>query len=164
MSIFVVRHGLSEANNRDNKGTPAYGAKDASLMQQGREQARARGERLVLDYGIDLSTTPVAVSQLLRTWQTAKEMGFDPNNFTRYAVLNELERDVLPDNFRELLRNNQYPSVIVRAGQALLRQPPPQKVWVAHGLIIAGLCCALGVSDQFERSVPNFCEVRELSI
>ena len=35
MSIIVIRLALSEANNRNNVGTMAFGAKTAPLMKEG---------------------------------------------------------------------------------------------------------------------------------
>ncbi|HTE58138.1 MAG TPA: histidine phosphatase family protein [Verrucomicrobiae bacterium] len=75
MSILVARHGLSEANNRDNYGTPAFGNPEAPLMPQGREQATELGEKLTSEYGFDLASEPVAVSMMRRTQDTAITAG-----------------------------------------------------------------------------------------
>lgn len=39
ISVLDIHHGLSQANNRDNIGTPAFGHPDSRLMPAGRESA-----------------------------------------------------------------------------------------------------------------------------
>lgn len=162
MSIHVIRHGLSEANNRNNIGTLAFAAKDAPLMGLGRDQARDRAKTLFADYGIDAKITPAATSELLRTQETAREMGFQV--LRPYALLNEVEHGIEGSELRAMLDDGILPDAALRSAEAILEQPPDETVWVAHGLVIAGLSQALGVRDKFERLVPQFCEVRELPI
>jgi hypothetical protein len=164
MPILAIRHGLSEANNRDNVGTLAFAAKDAPLMETGKEQARERAAGLARDYGVDPRITPVAVSHLLRTQETAQVMGFQPDRITPYELLNEVEHGMEGVALRAMLNDGQLPQTALYAAEAILRQPPSESVWITHGLIIAGLSHVLGVSHQFERLIPRFCEVRELPV
>lgn len=162
MPIHVIRHGFSEANDRNNIGTLAFADKDAPLKKEGRSQARERAATLGCEYGINPATTPVAVSYLLRTKQTAEVMGFRP--ITPYESLNEVEHGMELLALRALLDIGELPRAALQAAAALLRKHPSEKVWVAHGLIIAGLCHVLGISHQFDRLIPRFCEVRALPI
>jgi hypothetical protein len=160
MSIFAIRHALSEANNRNNIGTLAFASKDAPLMDPGREQARRRASMLLGDYGINAAGTPAAVSSLLRTEETARVMGFQL--IKAYEQLDEVEHGMSGPEFRALLDNGRLPQASLDAAEVILQNPPSEKVWITHGLVIAGLSQVLGVSDQFERLIPKFCEVREL--
>ena len=162
MPIFAIRHGLSEANNRDNIGTLAFAAKDAPLMEKGKEQAREGAARLSGDYGINPRTTAVAVSGLLRTRQTAEVMGFQ--RITSYESLNEVEHGMEGGALRVMLDVGQLPPAALRAAESILHQPPTEGVWITHGLVIAGLSRILDIDREFERLIPRFCEVRELPI
>jgi len=162
MPILVIRHGLSEANNRDNVGTLAFAAKDAPLMDKGKEQARERAARLPSDYDINPQTTAVAVSDLLRTRETAEVMRFQ--SITPYESLNEVGHGMEGAALRAMLDAGQLPPAALHAAEAILRQPPSQGVWITHGLVIAGLSHVLGINHGFERLIPRFCEVRELPI
>lgn len=161
MPIYVTRHELSEANNRDNIGTPAFGAKDAPLMMIGRKAAVAKGRTFAQDYGVRPIFTRAAVSELLRTQQTARAMGFWRQK--RYALLNEVLLDKSGPELRAMLDAKQLPPAALRAAEAVLNSPPAEKVWVTHGLLIAGMCYILGV-HTFERFIPRFGEVRVLHI
>ena len=131
-------------------------------MDLGKEQARDRGMILSSEFGIDAANTPVATSELLRTQETAREMGFLA--VRPYGLLNEVEHDMEGPALRTMLDDGELPAAALRTAEAILAQPPQEGVWVTHGLVIAGLSHVLGVSDQFERLIPRFCEVRELPI
>lgn len=164
MSKLLIRHGLSEANNRDNVGTMAFAAHDAPLMELGKEQARERAAHLPLEYDVDVKAEPVAVSTMLRTWQTAEHMGFTPQNISCYELLDEVTHGMEGAALRMLLDSGGLPDAAIEAAHAILNSPPEERVWVTHGLVIASLCRVLGVSDQFERHIPWFCEARLLHI
>ncbi len=160
MSVLVVRHGLSEANNRNNLGNLAFASKDAPLMAKGRIQARSLGERLRTKHfaGID---SIVATSELLRTKETANFAGFVATH--PYESLNEVEHGVDLAALREMLDRKVLPIPAIEAAEALLNNPPTEDIWFTHGLVIAGLSQVLGIA-QDERFIPKFCEVRELPI
>lgn len=55
MSKVLVRHGLSEANNRNNIGNLAFANAAAPLMAEGIQQGHTASEQLVSTYGISYS-------------------------------------------------------------------------------------------------------------
>jgi broad specificity phosphatase PhoE len=162
MSIIVIRHALSEANNHANIGTMAFGAKEAPLMKEGREQAKQRAKTLRTEYSVDAVSTPAAISRLRRTQETATYLGF--TQLSRYAALDEVEHGMEGVELRSLLDSGRLPSSAILAVESLLQDPPRERVWVTHGLVIAGLCRVLNVSANYERLIPRFCEVRQLSL
>lgn len=159
---LVVRHSLSEANNRDNYGKPAFGHADAPLMPEGRIIAQGMGIELESAYGIIPVTTAVAVSRMLRSQETATEAGFIDLN--KYTALNEVDTRLPHPELRDAIDNRQHTAVALNRAELILRNPPKEKVWVTHGLVIAGLCEVLGLASQFENFIPKFCEIRELPI
>ncbi|MDB5163920.1 MAG: hypothetical protein JWS12_538 [Candidatus Saccharibacteria bacterium] len=161
MAVLVIRHGLSEANNRNNVGMLAFASKDAPLMEQGRQQARELTAILRIEHDIDTAKTPVATSELLRTQQTAEEAGF--TNISIYPVLNEVAHGIALPGLREMLDQKKLPDVALQAAHAILENPPAEDIWVTHGLVIASLCQVLDVARE-DRFIPRFCERRELPI
>jgi phosphohistidine phosphatase SixA len=161
MSILVIRHGLSEANNRHNAGSLAFASGEAPLMALGREQAHQLGEKLAAHYGIDVASQQVATSTLRRTQETAHEAGFTA--ITAYASLDEVKHGMELPDLRTALYKRHLPYAALVAVETILNDPPPEQVWITHGLVIAGLCEVLNVA-QGERFIPKFCEVRELPV
>ncbi len=164
MSILVVRHGLSEANNRKNIGTPAFGSRNAELMREGREQARKIPEALLSRFAITASGVTVATSTLLRTQQTAQEAGFV--TCRQYEELDEIEPETLGINrlqLRAMLDQDELPKGVLDQAATTLESPPREAIWFSHGLRIAGICALLG-EHQDERLIPKFCEIRELTL
>lgn len=159
MSILAIRHGLSEANNRENYGTPAFGNPDAPLMPLGREQAAEMGRLLVRGHGLHLVAEPVAVSMMRRAQETAVIAGF--RKLHLYSELNEVKGDLTDIELRTAIDARRPPEATRAAAQNLIEHPPEERIWVAHALLIATLCQELGVY-QDERFIPKFCEIREL--
>lgn len=165
MSILVIRHALSEANNRENRGTPAFGDPNAALMEEGKEQARKRGKVLRERYGLNLKLTSVAVSNLRRTRETAELMGFDSDNIHPYDELNEVGQGTKKESLEAMIegvRRGELPEMVLAAARAIRDARLEEKVWVTHGLVIAGLCRIANIHHRFDRVIPRFCEVREL--
>jgi hypothetical protein len=162
MSTLVGRHSLSEANNRNNYGTPAFGHADAPLMPEGRLIAQNIGVEFESVHGIIPATVTVAVSKMLRAQETAREAGFI--NLIEYAILNEVDTQLLHPELKNAIANRQHTTVALQAAELILENPPAEQVWVTHGLVIASLCEVLGIASQFEHFVPRFCEIRELPI
>lgn len=160
---LVVRHGLSEANNRHNIGTPAFASPDAPLMPEGLAAAERLGLQLQEQFDSNPHTEYIATSQYLRTIQTALTMGAHCNHLRQYAILNELPRQQSGTELRAMLDNGQIPAQALMRAEAILANPPEEDVWVTHGLVIAGLCRTLGVYSN-QRVVPRFCEIRELPL
>lgn len=161
MSILLVRHGLSEANNRDNIGTLAFAAEAAPLMEVGRQQASEAGKILRIQYGVNLNETAVATSELLRTKETAQHIGFTVMN--AYSLLDEVRHDVALPKLRTMLDEGVLPDSVLRAAEDTLSNPPEESIWVSHGLRIAGICALLGTYRE-ERLIPRFCEIREIEL
>lgn len=136
----------------------AFGAKDAPLEDEGKDQARQGAEKLHIEYAMKPKVTPVAVSQLLRTRETAQVMGF--RQIKPCALLNEVEHGMDGAILRTLLDEGGLPSAAIHAARILIDNPPSERVWVTHGLVIAGLSCILGADQSFERLIPRFCEIR----
>ncbi|MEO7617210.1 MAG: phosphoglycerate mutase family protein [Candidatus Saccharibacteria bacterium] len=160
-TVYLVRHGLSEANNRDNIGTPAFASTGAPLMELGREHARKAGVELVQDWSHD-PLMPVAVSELLRTQETAFEAGFVRQK--TYPILNESYSELDYPALRQLLDDGDLPAAAFESARLLLADPPLEKVWFTHGLVIAGVCDILGIADQFDSLIPRFGEIRKIEI
>lgn len=166
MSIIVIRHGLSEANNRDNRGTPAFGNPDAPLMEQGRIDAAHLNQILSLELGTDVAQIPAAASMMRRTQETAETAGFTTIN--TYRILNEV--DISLDDRIQIKATKKIPKtalpIILRAAETVLENPPAEPVWFSHGLLIAGMCKVLGIYQEpvIQRPYPRFCEIRELPL
>lgn len=161
-TIYLVRHGLSQANNRENIGTPAFGAHDAELMDTGIEQARIAGRTLIGKYAL-LQTTSAAISTMRRTRQTAEEAGF--TELIEYNQLDEIPV-VLDDTIAERRarwHTGQLDDLVLEKAFETLLSPPKEQVWFTHGLRIAGICRVL---DQYQdaHTIPKFGEVREVRL
>lgn len=161
-TIYLVRHGLSQANNRENIGTPAFGASDAELMPAGIEQARTAGRQLIGRYAL-LQVDHVATSTMRRAQQTAEEAGFA--DFTAYPELNEVPvvLDEHATQRREQWHKGEFEPHILNYARNTLENAPAEQVWFTHGLVIAGICKSLGYTD-YDRPIPRFGEVREVTI
>lgn len=159
---LVGRHGLSEANNRNNYGKPAFGNPNAPLMPEGCDMARRMGTEFVDVYGITPAATPVAVSKMQRSQQTAQEAGFV--DLREYAILNEVDTQLPLPELRAAIDNRQLADVALKTAELILENPPEESIWITHGLVIASLCDVLGIADKYEHFIPKFCEIRELPI
>ena len=162
MSKILVRHGLSEANNRNNHGNLALAGASAPLMKEGFAQAREAGQLLVARYGVEILSEPAAVSTMRRTQETADTLGL--TNQTLYPELQEVAHGMDLADLRQLLSSGDLPDAALRTAEDLLDNPPAEGLWVTHGLVIAGLCRVLGVERDYDRLIPRFCEIRELPI
>ncbi len=161
MAKLIIRHGLSQANNHENFGTPAFGNPQAPLMEQGQQQARDMGQILSDWHGIVLDESVVAVSTLRRTYETAKCAGFERMRF--YSELDEVDHGLDYPELRIALETAAPPPAAVTAARKLLEDPPKEDIWIAHALLIATVCRELGVYQE-EKFIPRFCEIRELPI
>ena len=164
MTKLLIRHGLSEANNRENYGTPAFGNPKAGLMNEGIVHATNAGNTLRLPpYSIDPSNTIVAVSQLRRTWETANFAGF--HTLRPYESLNEVSRGLTVDDKARIKATRILPVVAIRAAEEVLNNPPEEDIWFTHGLLIASMCKVLDIyQNPDDNFIPAFCEIRELPI
>ena len=158
MSILVVRHGLSFAND---KNSAAFGSPEAKLLPQGQEQGQAVGRNLQEFYGIQPELTAAAASEMIRSEQTAQHAGFCTVN--NYAVLNEVDVPKTPE-LRKVLDRGEVIQEARQAAELLLANPPQERVWFSHGYLIAALCDVTGVDTTGLRFIPRFGEIRELPI
>ena len=163
MNKLVIRHGLSEANNRDNRGTPAFGSASAPLMAQGWEMAHDAGVFLRAHYNIEPAREVVATSTMLRTQQTALGAGCRPERIITYACLDEVSDQRERAELRVMIDTGVVPPEAIEAAIRVLDAPPAEDIWFTHGLVIAGLSKVLG-QHQDKRMIPRFCEVRQLFI
>lgn len=125
MTIFVVRHGLSQANNRENIGTPAFGNRDAPLMDAGREQARTIPARLSTLAGPIAVDGLVATSTLRRAKETATEAGFTRQR--EYSLLDEIELGVMSGvELRAALDAGKLPQIARDAAESTLDARPEE--------------------------------------
>ncbi|MCA9349949.1 histidine phosphatase family protein [Candidatus Saccharibacteria bacterium] len=163
MDRLLIRHALSEANNRANYGRLAFANKEALLMPKGILQAQQLGSVLRQEYAVS-PEEKVATSTLARTQQTAQEAGL--LNYTPYPLLDEVDHGTELPELRLMLDQNQIPETAIEAAERLLKCPPEERIWFTHGLVIAGLSQTLGFdySEHSERLVPKFCEIRTMSI
>ncbi len=163
MSKLVIRHGLSQANNRENYGTPAFGSADAGLMDEGVVQSRNLGHILAQNHKIDASSTIVAVSQMRRTWETANFAGF--HTLRPYESLDEITTNLSYEDIRHIKVARQLPRIALQAAETVLSNPPQENIWFTHGLLIASMCKVLDIhQDSDARLIPRFCEIRELPV
>lgn len=170
MSKLVIRHGLSQANNRENYGTPAFGNPNASLMDEGIIHATNAGNILRLPpYSVDTDITTVAVSKMRRTWETANFAGF--HALRPYESLNELSHSLTLDELKHIKETLILPIVALRAAEDVLNSPPEENIWFTHGLLIASMCKVLDMNIEPRRDkngkltiIPDFCEIRELPV
>lgn len=162
MDKLLVRHGLSQANNRENFGTPLFGHPDAELMELGWDHAREAGRVLVNRYNSNPAIERVATSRMKRTQQTAEGAGYLPENMTAYPLLDELTMHVTYEQLGESIRDEKPPPIAIDKVEELLSNPPEEQIWFTHGFVIATICYIRGI--PYTTFIPKFGEVRELSI
>lgn len=102
-----------------------------------------------------------AVSELKRTFQTASYAGFQ--QITAYNVLNEIDLDLSPADVERIKTTKQVPDGAVKIAQTILSNPPKEKVWVTHGLVIAALAHELGIPPE-EVFIPKMGSVTKLTL
>ncbi len=154
MKRFVIRHGHTGVT-RD--GRAAFGAAGPPLSKLGQKQA-AELKQALLKLGVNFDTEPVAVSEFLRTKQTAQLAGFQ--NLHVSPVLNEIFTGMPGAELKALLELRQLPPIVIQKARAILDNPPKERVWITHGLVIMGLREVLGVkSDPFD---PLHCSILEV--
>ncbi len=154
MNYLVIRHAKTDANRLTRA---LFGKTGAPVNDEGKQQIeKLRLELLGLNINLDIE--PVAVSELMRTNQTAELAGF--SNITINPLLNEVNT-ADPKQTLELVAQGKLPEEAITAANALLANPPKQKIWVTHGLVMAGLLEVLGLADTKDR-IPKHCEIVEI--
>lgn len=158
MSKLIIRHGLSEANDRESA---AFGLATAPLKPEGIIHGIETGLLLRELYGIDPETTAAAASTMLRSQQTARAAGF--LSVRHYALLDEVNVPKTRE-FSERIGKGMIINEALTAADELLANPPKEAIWFSHGYLIAALCHRLGIDTTDKRFIPHFGEVRELPI
>lgn len=156
MKRLVIRHAQSEANRTTR---PAFGEAGAQLTKGGINQCFNLGVVLIA-MGVDRKDEAVAVSEKIRTQQTARHVGFIWTEI--YPILNEVSTNIPPLDLLVQLHKGQLPFEAIARAESILDDPPEERIWITHGLVIAGLREVLGMRS--EPLVPGFCEVEEMTI
>ena len=156
MKYLLIRHGKTDANRLTRA---AYGKKGAPINAQGIERATELKNKL-LGRGIDLTKVVAATSELLRTQQTAEAAGI--TKYVTYRLLNEVKTSD-PQITNDLIKRRVLPKEAVAAARKLLKNPPKEKIWVTHGLLIAAILSELHITGQAD-FVPDFCSIIEIEI
>src|ERR1700722_9406332 len=112
MGKLAARHGLSEANNHENYGTPAFGNPEAPLMPAGREQSAEMGAILAVRYSIELANEPAAVSMMRRSQESAIVAGF--RRLSIYPELNEEKGGLSDTEIREAIATKRPPKATIQ--------------------------------------------------
>lgn len=137
--IYLVRHAQSEGH-RHNRAD--YGKEGGALLDAGIAESKALKHKF-LALGINPKIEQVAISELKRTYQTAIYAGF--TNITKYPSLNEVDPPLDPELIEDMIKRKELPEDAVIRARVILENPPPENIWVTHGLIIAGLATELGI-------------------
>lgn len=156
MHILLIRHGETDGN-RLNRAV--FGKQGAPLNENGESQAKALKEQLQA-YGVEPELETAAVSELIRTHQTAKLAGF--RKVTVYDSLNEI-KTADPAHTLSLVEQRILPEEAKQAAKKILADPPKEKVWVTHGLVIVALLAELGLPEHTD-FIPNPGEIVEIVI
>ena len=162
MSIIVVRHApFREAYNDPLRGYQQVGPQ---LTEEGRTMIPKELVPSLEKHRIDPKDSRVAISNSSWTRLTAEAAGFKDDGMTAYGYLDDVAQGMERSVLHALLKAGKLPKAAIRRAKEILTDPPQESVWISHGLVIAGLCEVLGVTADFERPVPQFCEVRVLDI
>jgi broad specificity phosphatase PhoE len=111
--------------------------------------------------GIDVTKEPVAISDLKRTYETAFYAGL--TGFTKYSLLNEIDSGLAPNVLDDMLKQKKLPKAALEAARAILENPPVEKVWITHGLVIGALAHELGISPN-ELFIPETGSITKLEL
>lgn len=156
MKYLLVRHAQTDANRLTRA---SFGKRGAPLNKIGVESAKLLYDKLK-KLGIDPSHEPVAVSELIRTRQTAEYAGF--KQIVAYKLINEVG-STNPYKTQELISKGVIPDEAIESAKNILLNPPNERVWVTHGLIIAAIMNELAVSNP-DKLIVDFCEITQISL
>lgn len=140
--VIIIRHAKASGGRHDKHLFPKEGA---PLSDEGRKAILGLKDELER-LGIDVANEPVAISELLRTRQTAELAGF--KNIIEYASLNEIETGLGPEELAGVIAQKIIPEVASAAARKLLKYPPRENVWVTHGMLIAGIAEVLDIPSS----------------
>ena len=155
-TILLIRHAKAIGGRYDRHLFPEEGA---PLSDQGVEDAKSLNDTLQ-NLNIDFQQT-VAVSELLRTKQTAIYAGFQ--YVKQYDVLNEIDSGMAEPELEELIKNKEVPRQAVIAAKRLLKNPPEEDIWVTHGMLIAGIGHVLNIPTT-DLYIPDMASITKIVI
>lgn len=158
MPKLFIRHAETEARGHLLNGT------DPSLSETGFRQAESLGVHLKAE---GMSLNGVAVSEALRTYDTAKTMG--AKRIVTYPLLNEVSHPGMSkQEVQGLAGAGWLPVAALDAAREILENPPAEDVIVTHGLVIAGLTAVLRLNQGLPLGsyplCPELCGTRQLDI
>ena len=137
-TIYIIRHGSSEGNRHNQE---LFGPIGGALNEKGIQEAiKIRQELEAL--GIKLDTEPVATSFTRRAYETAQYAGFKIIN--QYELLNEIRSNLPPNILDATIEQKRAPQSAINAARKLLKNPPFEKIWITHGLLIIGIAHEIG--------------------
>lgn len=155
MKYLLIRHAATDANRLTRALEGKHGA---PLNEAGRNQA-AKLQQVLVKQGVDLSQ-PVAVSDFIRTQETARLAGFTNLNVNK--LIDEINTSD-PKRTQEGVEQGKLPKEAIEAAQSILQNLPAERVWVTHGLVITALLMALDQSDH-EHFIPAQASITEIEI
>src|SRR5207302_6657304 len=121
MKHFLIRHGKTDANRMTRA---VYGKQGAPLNDEGIQQAKILRWKLA-QCNATLSNEPTAVSEFLRTQQTAEVAGL--KNIVINSLLNEVNTPDLQKTTKAIQKGIVAPEAIA-AAKKLLANPPKEKI------------------------------------
>ncbi len=155
-TIFLIRHAKASGGRYDRHLFPKEGA---PLSDQGINDAKQLKFKL-LNENIDFQQT-VAVSELVRTKQTAINAGFQ--HLKAYSMLNEIDSGMPELELEKFIKNKQVPKKAVIAAKRLLKNPPDEDIWVTHGMLIAGIGHVLKIPTT-DFYIPDMASITKIVI
>jgi broad specificity phosphatase PhoE len=158
MSKLLIRHAEPDLTG------PLHDEMDPSLSSTGFRQADALGIQLRAE-GVDVGR--VAVSEALRTYDTARSIG--AKGMVIYPLLNGVPHEGMSkQEVRDRLQAGWLPTAALDTARNILEDPPAEDIIVTHGLVIAGLTAVVrlnqGLSLEGYPLCPEHCGTRELNI
>ena len=169
-TVTLIRHAHSKANETDSSSLTgedlAFANRSATLTAKGKLQCQELKPFLPTKHGVIPAQTKVAVSTFERTRLTGVELEFLA--IKPYPQLDEADPSLPIEEYRNYVKEHRkLPEVslqaAVAAAEALLKNPPKEKVWISHGLLIAGICTVLKIGHEYKRLNPKQCEVRVIT-
>ncbi len=155
--VIIIRHAKAIGGRHDRHLFPKEGA---PLSDEGRVAA-LKLKTVLEQLGIDTEKEPVAISQLIRTKQTAQIAGFKKMN--EYGILNEVNTGLSPEELNKVIANKDVPKIAKKAAMNLLKNPPKENIWVTHGMLIAALAEELGIIKKV-LYIPELASATEIEI
>ncbi|HET6924215.1 MAG TPA: phosphoglycerate mutase family protein [Candidatus Saccharimonadales bacterium] len=153
MKYLIIRHAQTDSTRLNRH---LDGPDGAPLNETGERAARALRDELTAA-GIEVQHVKVAISELVRTRQTAEAAGFVSENMRVDPLLNEVNTPD-PAATQRLVEQGKLPLEAFAAARAILDNPPEEPVWVTHGLVIAALRELLGLPG-FIPPMASICEI-----